>query len=153
MTDPIYFLEVQLLGSNGKAPTRANPDDAGLDLYAAEDKEIPVGGVVKIKTEIAMAIPKGHVGLICDRSSKGAQGFKVMGGVIDSGYRGEVIVALALVAFPANGEDKGKALIPINIGDRIAQLLILPIVTPPAVVVDKLGSGDRGDAGFGSTGT
>src|ERR1700722_19523667 len=75
-------------------PTRAHPDDAGLDLYNLEDFKMAPGEGKMIKTGIALAVPQGHVGLVADRSSLAKRGLKTAGGVIDAGYRGEVGVVL-----------------------------------------------------------
>ncbi len=136
-------LRVQHLDEQAKTPARSNPTDAGLDLYNLEYGGVPHGSIRKFRTGIAVAIPDGYVGLICDRSSLGAKGLKVMGGVIDSGYRGEIIVALA------NATPHTQYL---NPGDRIAQLLLIPVALPIAVRVDSLEETQRGSGGFGSTG-
>lgn len=136
-------LRVQLLHESAKLPTRSNPTDAGLDLYNLEYGGVPYGAVRKFRTGIAVAIPDGYVGLICDRSSLGSKGLKVMGGVVDSGYRGEVLVALS------NTTTQTQYL---QQGDRIAQLLLIPVALPQAVRVDSLEETQRGSGGFGSTG-
>lgn len=103
-------------------PTKAHPNDAGWDLYAARDVPIQHGKVSLIQTGIVAAIPQGCCGLICDRSSHGSKGLKVMGGVIDAGYRGEIVVALAYVA-----GDNTFDLQFVAKGAKVAQLLILPV--------------------------
>lgn len=138
-------LRVELLENHATLPTRAHPGDAGLDLYALESFEVgPQRGHVA-RTGVAIALPEGHVGLVADRSSMAKRGVKTAGGVIDSGYRGELhIVLWNLGLEPARVEK----------GDRIAQLLILPMVAPPVVRVDSV-KGDatsRGTRGFGSSG-
>lgn len=164
------------LDPKAKAPTKNNPQDAGYDLYALEDVEVHGTAVYssifsiaanlagqngmsekeieqmlwtfpdyvpsKIKTGIALEIPDGHVGLICDRSGMGSKGFKVMGGVIDSIYRGDVTVCLTKVGNSAK----------IKAGDKIAQIVILPIANPELVEVEELTDTARGEKGFGSSG-
>lgn len=124
-------------------PTRAHPDDAGLDLYGLEDATVaPREGRV-LRTGVAVAVPAGHVGLVCDRSSMAKRGLKTAGGVIDAGYRGEV----GVVVWNISGEAQT-----VKKGERIAQMLVIPIATPAPVDTADLGETARGAAGFGSTG-
>lgn len=126
-------------------PTRANETDAGFDLYALDDSPAWPRKRVLVRTGIAMEIPEGHVGLIWPRSGLAVKhGIDVMAGVVDSGYRGEIKVLL---------QNTDPDLVhKIHKGDRIAQILIQPIVTPELVEVDDLGETERGAGGFGSTG-
>ena len=124
-------------------PTRAHPDDAGLDLYGLEDAVLLPQSGKALRTGIAIALPVGHVGLVADRSSLAKKGLKTAGGVIDAGYRGEIQVVLWNIS---------KEEIRISRGERIAQLMILPIATPAVLEVTELDSTDRGAKGFGSTG-
>ena len=136
-------LRVRRLDPKAALPTRAHPDDAGLDLYALEDVEIESNGGELLRTGVAMAIPKGYVGMIADRSSFGKKGLKTAGGIIDAGYRGEVkVIARNLTQEPFS----------IRRGERIAQLLLIPIATPQIEEVLDLGETSRGAGGFGSTG-
>ncbi len=114
-----------------------------MDLYASEDAVIPAGEGILAKTGCAFAIPKGFVGMIADRSSMGKKGIKSAGGIIDAGYRGEVMVILRNLT----GAD-----FKIARGERIAQMLILPIATPAVLEVQSLDSTARGAGGFGSSG-
>jgi len=118
-------------------------DDAGVDLYSLEDFTLPSGEIHTFKLGICLEIPVGYYGMICDRSSLGQKGIKVFGGIIDSGYRGEIGVILANFS-PMEYNFK--------VQDRIAQLLILPVMTPSYTVVDDLSCSKRGTGGFGSTG-
>ena len=88
------FFETKKLYESAKSPTKGHLDDAGWDLYAFETVSIPAGATVLVSTGIAIAIPKGHSGLIWDRSSMGVKGVHRHAGVIDCGYRGEVKVCL-----------------------------------------------------------
>jgi dUTP pyrophosphatase len=124
-------------------PTRAHADDAGLDLYALEDTVVPPGEGRLLRTGVAVAVPAGHVGLVCDRSSLARRGLKTAGGVIDAGYRGE----LGVVVWNISPEPQ-----PVKKGERCAQLLVIPIATPAPVETDDLGDTVRGLGGFGSTG-
>lgn len=124
-------------------PTRAHADDAGLDLYGLEKVEILPGQGRMLRTGIAMEIPTGSVGIIKDRSSLGKKGIKVAGGVVDAGYRGEVQVILW---------NWSQEIAVFSPGERIAQMVILPIITPAPVEVQELSNTQRGEGGFGSTG-
>ncbi len=139
----IDTLEIQKLNADATLPTRAHPEDAGLDLYALEDVVIPAGAGRRVRTGIALAIPAGHVGIVADRSSLAQKGLKTAGGVIDAGYRGEVQVIL----WNLHAEDQKVAR-----GDRMAQMLILPVATPAVRAVESLDGTQRGAGGFGSTG-
>lgn len=132
------------VGPNGTLLTRGTSFSAGLDLYASED--VLVGNKQCIvPTEIAMAIPEGHFGLIRDRSSMAFKnGVAVLAGVIDADYRGPV----GVVMFTIN---QGKYF-QILKGDRIAQIIIIPFSPLVPVQVENLHSTVRGDGGYGSTG-
>lgn len=125
-------------------PTRAHAGDAGLDLYAIEPVLIPVDSLRQIRTGIGMEIPDGYVGLIWDKSGL-SQNFKlkVFGGVIDSTYRGEIVVGLV---------NFGSGRYVIDAGQKIAQLLIQKIEPAKMIEVDSLEETARGEKGFGSTG-
>lgn len=131
------------------APSYGTEFSAGADLYAAMQDEVMIapGQTVFVHTGIAMEIPDGLVGLIYARSGmackKGvAPANKV--GVIDSDYRGEIMVALY------NHSDETVAILP---GDRIAQLVLTPYITAAFEETDVLNASVRGSGGFGSTGT
>ena len=136
-------LPMRRLDPAATLPTRAHPDDAGLDLYGLEDAEIAPGEGRMLRTGVAVAVPAGHVGLVCDRSSMARRGLKTAGGVIDAGYRGE----LGVVVWNISRETQ-----PVKKGERIAQLLIGPIATPAPAEREDLGATARGTGGFGSTG-
>ena len=141
---PVHgILAMRRLELAATLPTRAHADDAGLDLYSLEDAELAPGQGRVVHTGVAMAIPAGHVGLVCDRSSMAKRGLKTAGGVIDAGYRGEVGVMLWNISTVTHALKKGE---------RIAQLLVIPIATPAPVDSDDLGETARGVGGFGSTG-
>lgn len=133
-------------------PTYATSGSAGIDLCAMLDSCDPSCGFLLepedcefINTGIAVSIPKGYVGLIMPRSGLGTKGL-VLGnltGVIDSDYRGEIILQLW---------NRSNAPITINNLDRVAQMLIVPVAQPVIEVVDELDITERGDKGFGSTG-
>lgn len=128
-----------------KTPTFTKEGDAGLDIRACiEDKETVLllpGRTHKISTGIKLGIPKGFCGFVKERSGLGTKfGFKLVCGVIDSGYRGEV-----MVAFTVDEE------LEIVNGDRIAQIVFLPVLTKTKTVT-KLSETERGESGFGSSG-
>ena len=136
-------IKIRRVTPEATLPTRAHPGDAGMDLYNLEDIQLQPGEGKATRTGIALAIPDGHVGLVADRSSLAKRGVKTAGGVIDAGYRGEIHI----VVWNISGEP-----VFLKRGDRIAQLLILPIATPAVVDVFELDSTDRGEKGFGSSG-
>ena len=136
-------MDLQQLDFDLPVPGYAHHGDAGLDLYAAKNAFV-TDGTVFIPTGVALAIPDGYVGLVCPRSGLSKHGVTVANapGVVDSGYRGEIMVRLTTT----NG------IYEVRRGDRIAQLLIVPVVRPTITVVDHLDDTERGTNGFGSTG-
>jgi len=125
-------------------PAHAHPGDAGADLQSSVDDVLPARGRKLISTGLRIALPAGHVGLIWPRSGFAVkQGIDCGAGVIDSQYRGEIKVLL----FNHSDQD-----VPIQKGDRIAQLLVQKVETVQFERVDDLEATDRGDNGFGSTG-
>ena len=129
-------------------PTRAHPNDAGIDLLAAADVTLAPGERTAVGTGIALAIEDGFAGFVHARSGRALrEGLALVNapGVIDSGYRGEVKVILV------NLDPNEK--IEIKRGDKIAQLVIQPVALPEPVEVDELPGSGRGEGGFGSTGT
>lgn len=130
-------------------PTRANPTDAGLDLYALDYEVLQYGTRVTLRTGIGIALSPGTVGLIKDRSSMSNKGVHALGGVIDANYRGEIQVTLAVIADSADYSDADVIIHP---GDKIAQLVIVAIYTPEVFEVEELETTDRNTNGFGSTG-
>lgn len=122
------------------------PGDAGYDLFAIEDYRVAPGQRVLVETGLHLELPDGHVGLVKDRSSVAAAGLHTLAGVIDSAYRGELKILLVNLA--AEGFD-------IRAGQKIAQLLIVPVYGEAVEFVDSLEdltSTVRGAGGFGSTG-
>jgi dUTP pyrophosphatase len=144
MADEVGGLEIQLLSDKGTLPSKANRFDAGFDLYASENVLIRPKERSLISTDVAMAIPKGHVGLIWPRSGLAVKhGVDVFAGVIDSGYRGEVKVCLY---------NSDSEILEVREGDRIAQLLIQKVENYFIREVESLDDSERGDQGFGSSG-
>ena len=141
-------ISVKKLRTNAIIPTYGSQDAAGADLYACLDSDVEIlpGQTVMIPTGLAMEIPQFHAGLIFARSSMGvkrglAPANKV--GVIDADYRGEFMVAL---------HNHGQVAQVVTHGERIAQLVIVPVLTPGFQEVEELSDTVRGAGGFGSTG-
>ena len=131
-------LPARLTHPHAELPTRAHPTDAGLDLAASETTHIAPG--------VAVAIPEGHVGILAARSSLAVKKAMTLAngvGIIDSDYRGEIKIPI----IPLDGCHNL-----IQAGQKIAQLIILPIALPTVEVVNVLPESVRGLGGFGSTG-
>ena len=140
-------LRVTRLHPQASLPTRAYADDAGLDLYAVEALELDPGERASVGTGIAVEVPAGHAGLVLARSGLAERhGIALVNapGLIDAGYRGEVRVLLL------NTDPRRP--FSVSIGDRIAQLVLVQIETPPVAEVDGLVASQRGQGGFGSSG-
>ena len=143
-------VKIKKLNEKAVTPTYGTEFSAGADLYAVCDRdktEIPPHETVLVHTGIAMEIPEGYVGLVFARSSLGtkrglAPANKV--GVIDSDYRGEIMVSL---------HNHTNTIQQIDNGERIAQLAIVPFLKADFIVSDELDDTARGAGGFGSTGT
>jgi dUTP pyrophosphatase len=146
------MLKVLRLDQRATTPTVANAgEDLGFDLYALEDTLLPPNTPVKVRTGIAVHFekpeaPQEKFGLLVrDRSSMASKGVIASGGVIDAGYRGELLILLT--SYSSAGSFAIKA------GDKIAQLIPLPVLTAMGVVeADALPASARGQGGFGSTG-
>lgn len=124
-------------------PTRAHSTDAGLDIYSPVPILIDKNGSVCIDTGVHVAIPEGFVGMLKSKSGLNVKFGITNEGVIDSGYTGSIAVKLY------NHSDSNVI---ISKGQKISQLVILPIITPELELVDELEETERGDGGFGSTG-
>jgi dUTP pyrophosphatase len=142
-----------------KTPTRNLRTDAGLDVYAIENQFIELGTTVKIDLGLAIEVHVGYVGKLEDRSSLAALGLKVSGGVIDATYTGRLSVVLSNLTCKKetkevyrNGYYQTVNGYNIKAGDRIAQLLLYKVETPPVVQVTELWETVRSDKGFGSSG-
>ena len=141
-------IRVKKLNPNAILPTYGSVEAAGADLYACLESPVTIepGETVWIPTGIALEVPKGCAGLVYARSSMGvkrglAPANKV--GVIDSDYRGEISVVLL---------NHGKQTQTVEHGERVAQFLITPVLTPAYMEVESLSDTDRGAGGFGSPG-
>lgn len=141
------ILKLKKLDSELPTPKYANPGDAGLDLYSAEDVILKPGERALISTGIAIAIAPGYAGFVQPRSGLAAkQGFSIVNtpGLIDSGYRGEIKV----IGF---NTDNSNA-IEIKRGDRVAQLVIQEVPLVNLIEVEELDETERSTGGFGSSG-
>lgn len=128
-------------------PRHAHRGDAGVDLYAREPATLRPEAFLAVPTGIAVAVPDGYVGLISPRSGLAARfGISLVNtpGILDSGYRGEIMVLLV---------NHGREEVTIARGDRIAQLVVVPVVEQAFFEVDELPDSSRGAGGFGSTGS
>jgi dUTP pyrophosphatase len=141
-------LPFRRLDAEAVLPTAHHPGDAGLDLRANADVEVLPGERAMIPTGLAVAIPAGHAGLVLPRSGLASRRGLTLAnapGLIDAGYRGEIIVA-------AVNLDRSEA-VKITRGDRIAQLVVVAVPDVEPVSAAALPDSARGDGGFGSTGS
>lgn len=131
------------LDSGAIAPTRAHDTDAGLDLYSPIEINIPSGWSRYINTGVHIQLPHGTAGLIVSKSGLNVKHGITSTGLIDEGYTGAIRVRL----YNKSPEDYQ-----IHIGDKISQLIVIPVLYEPVEIVDSIEGGERGDNGFGSTG-
>ena len=137
-------LKIKRISPEAKLPHYSHPGDAGLNIYSNEELIVPAHERRIISTGIAMAIPNGYVGLIWDRSSISSQfGLKMLGGVVDAGYRGEIKVIIHNLTSQPFHVEKGL---------KIAQMLIQSVEQKEVIEVEELEDTERGMGGFGSTG-
>lgn len=129
------------IDSDGFPPTRATEGSAGYDLRASKEVALAAGRREKVHTGVYVSIPAGYEGQIRGRSGLALRGISAHVGTIDSDYRGEICVIMESSTFDL-----------IKRGQRIAQLVVAPVITPELEVVDELPITERGDGGFGSTG-
>jgi dUTP pyrophosphatase len=143
------MLLVKLLAEGARAPEVAHPgEDLGYDVFALEAAELWAGASLRLKTGIAVEArhPETGVGLgllVRDRSSMASKGLAVTGGVIDAGYRGEIQILITNLT---------DAAIAIAAGDKIAQMIPVPVLTGQVTVVESLADSVRSEKGFGSSG-
>ncbi|MHB1021521.1 MAG: dUTP diphosphatase [Acidobacteriaceae bacterium] len=163
-------LKVKLLHPDAKLPTVAHPgSDLGFDLYAVEDVVLEPGVPVKVRTGIAVEGPQGVGFILGDRSSMASKGITYMGGRIDAGYRGELLICLINVNQPVYTLQttkssagvitdvallKSDASIAIRKGDKIVQMSPLHAMTHWQIeTVEELAASERNTKGFGSSGS
>lgn len=159
-------LRIKLLSENATIPTRNNPTDSGLDLYAAEDVIIEPGETVVVKTDIAIELDSGYEAQIRPRSGVTSKSkLRVQLGTVDADYRGNVGIIVDNThaverAYGIGGSQDLTTDTPaplgtyvIHKGAKLAQLVVAPIELPSVEVVDELNATARGSNGFGSSGT
>jgi len=136
-------LKIRRIHPEAKLPSYGHKGDAGLDLFSCADYVLGAGEVKAIQTGIKVAIPRGYVGLIWDKSGISLKGVHKLAGVVDAGYRGEVQVVMI---------NLGNTPYEIKKGMKIAQMLIQPINEVTVIEAEDLDDTLRGEGGFGSTG-
>jgi dUTP pyrophosphatase len=143
------MLRVKLLESGARAPVVAHPgEDLGYDVFALEGVVLAPRVSVKVRTGIAVEARNPETGaplglLVRDRSSMAARGIATTGGVIDAGYRGEILVLMT---------NLGEAAVELKAGEKIAQMIPVPVLTGAVETVETLENSARAEKGFGSSG-
>lgn len=132
-----------VLDEGAKMPLRAHPYDAGMDLFSRTDSLIAARGSAIFDTGVHVEIPDGYVGFIKSKSGLNMKKNLLAEGVIDAGYTGPIVVKVY---------NHGDEEVLIRAGDKLTQLVILPVLLPELELSDSLTETDRGAAGFGSTG-
>lgn len=138
---------VEVLIASGQVPEYAHPGDAGADLHAAVAHVIAAGERVTVGTGVSIALPDGYVGFVVPRSGLAMRhGITIVNspGTVDAGYRGEIRITLL-------NTDSAHDFV-IEAGDRIAQLIVMPVSRARFIPVESLPGSQRGASGFGSTG-
>ena len=137
-------IKVKKLDKSAKLPSYVHPGDAGLDFFSLKEVSLKPGARGSISTGVSIEIPEGYVGLFWDKSGISIhEGLKTLGGVIDSGYRGEVMIGII------NLSDKEYV---FEAGHKVAQMLIQKIEQVEVEENEGLSETRRGKGGFGSTG-
>src|SRR5947209_2844090 len=132
------------LHPEARLPTRGSPLAAGLDLYSVERVTLAPGARAAVRTGLSVAIPEGFYGRVAPRSGLAVKsGLDTLAGVVEADYRGEILCALV---------NHGDAPVGIEVGTRVAQLIVERIALPEPVWADDLDETERGAGGFGSTG-
>lgn len=141
------------LNPEAKLPTRNHEFDCGLDLYSLYDYFIPVGEKRNIETGIALLVEPGFLGKIEDRSSMANKGLRTGAGIVDPGYSGDISVVLHNLS--ANTEREPILHLEgyrIRKGDKVGQIVIIPVELPFVVEVNEIWNSNRSNKGFGSSG-
>lgn len=137
-------VKVKLIDDSAKVPKKSNISDAGFDLSSVENTIIAPQSRKTVKTGVSLEMPDTMAGLIWPRSGLSVKsGIDVLAGVIDAGYRGEIMVCLY---------NTSKEVVEIKYGDRIAQIIFQEVPVVTMEVHSTLGSSQRGEKGFGSSG-
>lgn len=138
------WMKVKKIDPNAIVPHRAHDTDAGLDVFCVENVGILEGSDAVIRTGISIAIPDGWVAVVKEKSGRATKNKLTVGAcVIDSGYRGELLIHLF---------NNGDVPVTLLIGEKIAQLVVVPCWTGQPEEVDELDETERGEGRFGSTG-
>lgn len=132
-----------VLDEGAKIPNRAHDTDAGADLCCMEDFTVPAHDSVEIDTGVHVQLPKGTVGMVKSKSGLNIRTCINVEGVIDEGYSGSIRLRIY------NHGDYPKE---FKAGDKVTQLVVMPVLYPTYMEVVEISGGDRGDGGFGSTG-
>jgi len=132
-----------MLDDGAFEPVRAHSTDAGMDLRAMHGGLVRAGSNMKFRTGVHVELPKGTAGLLVSKSGLNVRHDITSTGLIDEGYNGEIIVKLH------NAGDRDYT---VHAGDRISQLVVIPVLYEPIEIVNEIEGGDRGENGFGSSG-
>ena len=132
-----------VLDEGAVMPLRAHPFDAGLDLFSRTDTLVPARGSAVFDTGVHVEIPAGYAGFIKSKSGLNVKKSIQAEGVIDAGYTGPIVVKVY---------NHGESDVLIRRGDKLTQLVILPVLLPELELAENLAETDRGAGGFGSTG-
>lgn len=132
-----------VLEPGAKIPEYAHSNDTGADLFANEDVAIKPNQIMAVPTGVKVSLPQGYGGFILEKSGLALKGVQVMGGVIDSGYRGEIKVIIRNIH---------EHWLFLQKGQKVAQLEVRPVLQANFVTVDSLDQTARSEGGFGSTG-
>jgi dUTP pyrophosphatase len=138
---------VEVLIASGRVPEYAHPGDAGADLHSAEEHVLAPGERITVGTGVSIALPDGYVAFVVPRSGLAMRhGITIVNspGTVDAGYRGEIRITLL--------NTDAQQSFTIEPGDRIAQLIVMPVSRARFIPVQSLPGSQRGSAGFGSTG-
>jgi dUTP pyrophosphatase len=136
-------IKIKKLKENAKLPSYAHPGDVGMDMYAMETVTIAPMEHYRFFHGFAMEFPEGNAAIVMDKSSISKAGLIHMGGVFDAGYRGEYNTHLV---------NLGSEPYTVEEGDKVSQLVIIPVMIGELEVSDILSESDRGEGAFGSTG-
>ena len=137
-------IKVKKLHPEAKLPQRAHATDSGADLFALEHTVIAPHSSAKVRTGIAVELPEGTSGCIWGKSSVESKGVKVMAGLVDAPYRGEILICMFNLTDTPFVFEKGQ---------KAAQLVVLPTLYPSFKESQELSGTTRGEGGFGSTGS
>lgn len=148
----LEYITFYKLDETAISPTRNNVNDAGADLYALKDTFIGHGETKSVETGVAIKVPNGFVGQICDRSSMALKGLQVGGGIVDAGYSGSCDVILHNLTHKDDHTYTYQSGYWVRRGDKVAQLILVAVETPTPVEVLDLWNSERGARGYGSSG-